>query len=267
MRRLPNCGRYLLGAAILVSAGAQTRVDLGTQGKNIDFSRVSTKPFQTGTVLPTTCSVGATFFKTDAPAGKNFYGCTAPNLWTPQTPASLAAGQAGQVLSSDGSQPVWTGITGDAIGSPAALKVTGLQGRAVSTAAPTDGQSLRWNGTSNQWEPTVVNTALTGDANGSLTATIVKGMQGRAISAAAPSDGQALKWNAGSSQWEPGLPGVTLAGDAMGPAGTTVVRALQGRGISATAPTQGQALEWNATSNQWEPGSPNTTLFGDAIGT
>lgn len=264
MRRLPKCGRYLLGAAILASAGAQTRVDLGTQGKNIDFSRVSTKPFRTGTVLPTTCSVGETFFKTDAPAGRNFYGCTTPNVWTPQTSAGLPGGQAGQVLTTDGAQPVWTGIAGDASGAPAALKVTGLQGRGISAATPANGSALAWNGSTNQWEPTPVNITLMGDAGGTMAATIVKGLQGRTISVAAPTDGQTLKWNAGSSQWEPGLPNVTLAGDTMGPAGTTVVRALQGRGISATAPSNAQALIWNGTSNQWEPGSPNTILSGDA---
>ena len=91
MIRLPRCGRWLLGAAILVSAGAQTQVDFRTQGKNVDFSGVPTKPFRTGTVLPTTCSVGETFFKTDAVAGKNFYGCTGPNVWTVQAPPNLPA--------------------------------------------------------------------------------------------------------------------------------------------------------------------------------
>jgi hypothetical protein len=62
---------------------AQTLVDLRTQGKSIDFSgAASTKPSQTGTVLPSTCSVGATFFNTAAPAGRNLYGCTATNTWT-----------------------------------------------------------------------------------------------------------------------------------------------------------------------------------------
>jgi hypothetical protein len=62
---------------------AQTLVDLRTQTKNVDFSSAaSTKPFQTGTVLPAACSMGATFFNTAAPAGHNLYGCTASNTWT-----------------------------------------------------------------------------------------------------------------------------------------------------------------------------------------
>jgi hypothetical protein len=62
---------------------AQTMIDLRTQTKSVDFSSaVSTKPSKTGTVLPTTCSVGATFFNTAAPAGQNLYGCTAANTWS-----------------------------------------------------------------------------------------------------------------------------------------------------------------------------------------
>jgi hypothetical protein len=62
---------------------AQTQVDLRTQSKSIDFSAAtSTKPFQTGTVLPASCAMGATFFNSAAPAGHNLYGCTATNTWT-----------------------------------------------------------------------------------------------------------------------------------------------------------------------------------------
>ena len=67
----------------LPALSAQTLVDLRTQSKSIDFSSAaSTKPFQTGTVLPATCSVGATFFNTAAAAGHNLYGCTAAGTWT-----------------------------------------------------------------------------------------------------------------------------------------------------------------------------------------
>ena len=61
----------------------QTLVDLRTQTKSIDFSSaLSTKPFQTGSALPATCSVGATFFNSAAPSGRNLYGCTSLNTWT-----------------------------------------------------------------------------------------------------------------------------------------------------------------------------------------
>ncbi len=68
----------LIGAA----AAAQTQIDLRTQARNVDFSAAaSTKPLKTGTALPATCAVGDMFFKTDAPAGANLYGCPVANSW------------------------------------------------------------------------------------------------------------------------------------------------------------------------------------------
>jgi len=71
----------------------QTSVDLRTQSRNVDFSAAhSTKPLKTGTSLPTTCSVGEMFFRTDSPPGKNLYGCTATNTWSVLTSGSYVAG-------------------------------------------------------------------------------------------------------------------------------------------------------------------------------
>lgn len=63
----------------------QTKVDLKTQSRNVDFGSVSSvRPFTMGTALPATCTVGQMFFKTDAPAGSNSYGCVATNTWSLQ---------------------------------------------------------------------------------------------------------------------------------------------------------------------------------------
>src|SRR3954462_4378271 len=71
-------------AAVSIAA-AQTKVDLRTQGKSVDFSAAtSTKPSKTGTAFPATCSIGETFFKTDAAAGANLYGFTGTNIWSLQ---------------------------------------------------------------------------------------------------------------------------------------------------------------------------------------
>ncbi len=73
-----------LGAA-LFTADAQTTIDLRTQAKSVDFSAaVTTRPMKTGTSLPTNCAVGEMFFKSDATAGGNLYGCASPNAWTAQ---------------------------------------------------------------------------------------------------------------------------------------------------------------------------------------
>ena len=71
-------------AAIGLTFG-QTLLDLKTQTKNVDFSKVlSVRPFPTGTTLPSVCNTGEMFFKIDAASGANLYGCAAPNSWVAQ---------------------------------------------------------------------------------------------------------------------------------------------------------------------------------------
>ena len=94
-----------LSCVLVASAMSQTRVDLRTQTKNVDFSGAnSTTPSQTGTILPATCSVGQTFFKTNAPAGQNLYACTAVNVWTVEGGGGLSSvfGRTGAVTAQSG---------------------------------------------------------------------------------------------------------------------------------------------------------------------
>src|SRR5713226_4547435 len=78
----------------------QTQVDLRTQSKSIDFSGANaTRPFKSGTVFPSICSVGEIFYKLDAPAGANLYACTSLNTWTLESGGYPALG---------GGQPVRT---------------------------------------------------------------------------------------------------------------------------------------------------------------
>jgi hypothetical protein len=75
--------RSLLVAFCAVTLYGQTQVDLRTQSKSVDFSGANTtKPFKSGTVFPSVCSVGEMFYKLDAPAGLNLYACTSLNAWT-----------------------------------------------------------------------------------------------------------------------------------------------------------------------------------------
>lgn len=98
---------------LLTVAGAQTTVDLRTQSRDVDFSNASsTKPSKSGTVVPATCSVGETFFKTDADAGRNLYFCTARNTWSqmagsPTGPAALLEvnGGGSKAQTTDGGLP------------------------------------------------------------------------------------------------------------------------------------------------------------------
>jgi hypothetical protein len=90
--------RQAVLASVLLAGAAsgQTLVDLKTQSKSVDFTgATSTKPFQAGTVLPATCTVGQAFFQTNAPAGANLYTCTALNSWTLETGIAGPTGPSG----------------------------------------------------------------------------------------------------------------------------------------------------------------------------
>jgi hypothetical protein len=141
-----------------MAARGQTQIDLRTQGRNIDFSAAtSTRPSKTGTSLPAACSIGETFLKTDAPAGKNLYVCTAPGVWTVQgVEIPDPTGNANRILSNDGTNYQWLGFGGDIGGPPGSVVVSGLSGRKLSSTVPLDGQFLRWNGALQQWEATTL---------------------------------------------------------------------------------------------------------------
>ena len=81
--------RTLLWMAFVGATFGQTMVDLRTQGKNVDFSAAqSTRPFKSGQTLPSTCVVGEMYYKTDAPAGMNLWGCVSENSWAPEASGS-----------------------------------------------------------------------------------------------------------------------------------------------------------------------------------
>ena len=79
---------------------AQTRIDLSSQSRRIDFSNApAVKPLPVGSVLPATCNVGEMFFKTDAANGQNVYMCPAHDVWVQSAiPMSLQTGSSGGIL-------------------------------------------------------------------------------------------------------------------------------------------------------------------------
>jgi hypothetical protein len=187
----------LIFAAVSIAA-AQTKIDLRTQGKSVDFSAAtSTKPSKTGTAFPAICSIGETFFKTDAAAGANLYGCTATNIWTVQSVSSLppAGGNANKILSNGGSTADWRALNGDISGAPDSLTVNAIRGRAVSITAPSNSQVLTWNSSNSQWEPQN-QTGGTGGSNAIQ-------FQGRNLAATTPADTQVICWDANAATWKP----------------------------------------------------------------
>jgi hypothetical protein len=150
--------RFSRVSMCLLSLGmayGQTMVDLRTQSKSVDFSAANaTKPFKSGTVFPSICSVGEIFYKTDAAAGANVYACTATNAWTLEGQGlPSVSGNSGRSLSTDGVNIMWSAPGGDIVGPIASATVTQIQGRSVSAAPPLSGQALIWNTNTNRWEP------------------------------------------------------------------------------------------------------------------
>jgi hypothetical protein len=158
MRKIPILTAVWVAAAVAMLWG-QTQVDLRTQSKSVDFSAAGvTKPMSAGTVLPASCTAGQMYFLESAPLGANIYGCTSANVWTAQaSPSSggvpAVAGNAGDVLTTDGTNVLWTPMGGDVTGAPGATKVIRLQGQPVSSTAPAAGQALIWSGAAGQWQP------------------------------------------------------------------------------------------------------------------
>jgi hypothetical protein len=75
-----------------------TQLDLRLQSRDVDFSGASvTKPFKSGTGLPSSCGQGEMYYRLDAVAGMNVYGCTSSNSWTLEQgpPAASMASQLG----------------------------------------------------------------------------------------------------------------------------------------------------------------------------
>ena len=63
-------------------AFSQTRVDLRTQSKAVDFTGAAlTKPMRVGNALPATCQPGEFFYNLTAISGQNLYACASSGLW------------------------------------------------------------------------------------------------------------------------------------------------------------------------------------------
>jgi hypothetical protein len=78
--------KLIIAALAVPLAWGQTQIHLQTQSRAVDFSGApSTKPAQTGSLLPAACSPGAVFvLMTNAP-GENLYVCTSSNNWSLQS--------------------------------------------------------------------------------------------------------------------------------------------------------------------------------------
>lgn len=83
-------------------------------------------------------------------------------------------------------------LNGDLGGTPSSPLVIGLQGRPLSSAAPSYAQVISWNGVA--WAP-ADSLQLTQDLGNTALAPYVVGLQGRPISTQAPVANQVLTWD------------------------------------------------------------------------
>lgn len=122
-----NIPGSLLTSKLEDSAGSGT-VRLG--------AKTATAPAKIGTSLPGTCTTGDQFFKSDATAGSNLYGCTATNTWTLQVGGG--GGATGPTGPTGATGPTGTGTAGatGATGATGPAGPTGPTGGGGSGAAP-----------------------------------------------------------------------------------------------------------------------------------
>ncbi|SDE79995.1 RIP homotypic interaction motif-containing protein [Riemerella columbipharyngis] len=207
------------------------------------------------------------------------------NQWAPTSDADTKYTGSTSVIINGSNNIQRAALTGDvtAAQNNNNVKVTKLQGRAISNANPSNGQVLKWNGS--QWAPAAdidTNTAYTGSTSvvkkddntferaaltGDVTATqnsnnvTVNKIKGREIADTAPSNGQVLKWDATQNKW---IPSNDTDTNTTYTAGNGIT--INGNTISSNIPrgnTSGQVLKWNG--NQWAPAADtdtNTTYSG-----
>lgn len=116
------------------------------------------------------------------------------SAWAPATPTATPTGSA----------------TGDLGGTYPSPTVVGIQGRGVTTGAPSSGWTLIYNGS--QWAPAAIPAAtLLGDVTGNTNSTTVEKIRGVNITATTPTTNQVLKYN--GTAWAPAAESSLADGD------------------------------------------------------
>ncbi|MEL6253349.1 MAG: tail fiber domain-containing protein [Bacteroidota bacterium] len=178
----------------------------------------------------------------------------------------------------DASDDITTASTagGDVDGTFANLNVNSIQGSAISATAPTNGQVLKWNGTS--WEPSN-DLGVDADSdptnefqNLSVSGNDLSISDGNTVSLPEYTAGTAIDitnnivTNTGDTDPSDDITTSSSAGgDVDGTFGNLNVNSIQGSPVTNTAPTTtGQILKWNGT--QWTLGSDVGEIYSAGTG-
>ena len=131
---LVRCSALALLAGVAAFGQTPTTLNLGTQGRNADFSNFSfTRPIATGPAMPATCELGQLYFDTTAPAGQNLLACAQPNTWTSlgSTPEATSTTLGGIIVPAGSGLSLSSGVLGVMYGTAAN---TALQGNSLGQA-------------------------------------------------------------------------------------------------------------------------------------
>ncbi len=192
---------------------------------------------------------------------------------SPAAPAvPIALSQLGRGGASEGQCLVWAAAGWTPAACSGSANATQIQGRAVSAAAPTDGQALVWNAGSSTWQPGTVsggsgevNTASNAGISGTgvFDLKVDADLQFRRLNAisnrvsiALDAPNRKIDFDVAQENLAIAHTQVSGLGDAATKSSATAewnAGQLQGRGVAAAAPADGQMLRWNATTSMWEP--------------
>jgi len=244
--RLAGSARYQAGSGISIDSSQVVSLQTCASAQSLVRDATSWRCADAGGVTAVTAAAPLTAGGTPG----------APHLSMPQA----AANASGYLASGDwtlfsGKYDASTQCGGDLSGSLAAPAVVRLQSRALSPAAPADGQVLKWSGAA--WEPSADEnsggtvTSLTGHAP----LTVWNGSNVPEISlaaAAAGADGylSSTDWAAFSAKFDAAT---TCGGDLQGVLASPLVARIRGVPVQSAAPSASQVLRFDGTA--WAPAS------------
>jgi hypothetical protein len=156
---------------------------------------------------------------------------------------------------------------GDLLGNSSTQTVIGIQGFAVSTATPTAGQVLEYNGS--EYVPITLSGVFVagGDLTGSSTSQTVHAIQGVVISGVA-SSGKVLEASSSTAaSWQTPAPGFTAGGDLSGTSTSQTVIGIDNVPLSITSLATNQILQYNGTDWVNVAIPSGFTAGGDLTGT